>query len=113
MKTIMLCFGMLTFLLSCNNTADKPAAATTDATSDSTATSTVDLPYKASYSSTFSTGVSDADLKTVLVSYKDWADGNIVNVAKAYSDTLEWDRPTGDHYKLPNAEIMKMWTTYR
>ena len=37
----------------------------------------------------------------------------MANVAKSYADTLEWDRPSGEHYKLPNAGIMKMWTTYR
>ncbi len=110
MKTILLCFCFATFLLCCNSNEEKPAATTS--TADSTK-STIDLPYTASYSSDFSTDVSDADLKTVLVSYKDWADGNMSNVAKEYSDTLEWDRPSGEHYKLPNADIMKMWSTYR
>ena len=102
----------MTFLLSCNN--DKEAA-TPASTTDSAgaAGSTVDLPYKASYSSSFSTDVSDADLKTVLMSYKDWADGNMANITKEYADTLVWDRPNGEHYRLPNADIMKMWSTYR
>jgi hypothetical protein len=34
-------------------------------------------------------------------------------VAKEYADSLVWDRPNGEHYNLPNADIMKMWTTYR
>ena len=111
MKKILLCFCFATFLFSCNN--DKEKTASTTSTADSTAKSTADLPYKASYSSSFSTDVSDADLKMVMMSYKDWADGNMSNVAKAYSDTLEWDRPSGEHYKLPNAGIMKMWTSLR
>jgi hypothetical protein len=110
MKRIILCFTFGAFLWSCNGNKDKTA---TTETTDSGTKSTVDLPYKASYSSNFSTDVSDADLKTVLMSYKDWADGNMSNVAKEYSDTLTWERPSGEHYKLPNADIMKLWGTYR
>lgn len=112
MKKFLLCFFFGTFLLSCNNDKDKDKA-DTSGTMDNGAKSTVGLPYKPSYSSSWSTDVSDADLKTVLISYKDWADGNMSNVAKAYSDTLEWDRPSGEHYRLPKAGIMKMWTTFR
>ena len=112
MKKILVCFLCGTILLSCNNDKTKPSTTGT-ATADSTVKSTVDLPYTASYSSSFTTDVSDADLKMVLVSYKDWADGNMSNVAKAYADTLEWGRPSGEHYKLPNADIMKMWTAFR
>ncbi len=109
MKKILLCFFCGAIVLSCNNDKTEPAAASTD----STVKSTVDLPYTASYSSDFNTNVSDADLKTVLVSYKDWADGNMASVAKAYADTLTWQRSTGDNYRLPNAGIMKLWTDYR
>lgn len=110
MKKILFCFSIAFLLLSCNNGTTKTEATSNDSTSQKPA---VDLPYTASYSSSWSTDVSDADLKLVLMSYKDWADGNMSNVAKAYSDTLVWDRPNGEHYKLPNAAIMKMWTTYR
>ncbi len=110
MKKILLCLSIGTLLLSCNSNKEKTASTET---TDSGTKSAVDLPYTASFSSSWSTDVSDADLKTVLVSYKDWADGNMDNVAKAYSDTLEWSKATGEHYKLPNAEIMKMWKTYR
>jgi hypothetical protein len=110
MKKFFLFLSFAAFLWSCSGNKDKPA---TTETTDNGAKSTVDLPYKASFSSQWSTDVSDADLKMVLVSYKDWADGNMSNVAKAYGDTLVWDRTTGEHYQLPNADIMKMWGTYR
>ena len=112
MKKMLFCFLCGTILLSCGDNKSEPAATDANA-AESTAKSTVDLPYTASYSSDFTTDVSDADLKTVLVSYKDWADGNMANVAKGYTDTLAWRRSTGDNYTLPNADIMKMWTTYR
>ncbi len=112
MKKMLLCFLCGTILLSCGDNKTEPDA-TAENAADSTTKSTVDLPYTASYSSDFNTNVSDADLKTVLVSYKDWADGNMANVAKAYADTLTWQRSTGDNFTLPNAGIMKMWTDYR
>ena len=109
MNKILLCFSCTAILLSCNNGKTETAASTTDSTTKITA----DLPFTASYSSSFNTDVSDADLKTVLVSYKDWADGNVANVAKAYADTMTWNKPDGENYTLPNAGIVKMWTTYR
>ena len=109
---MLFCFFCGAILLSCGNNKTETASTATNST-DSTGKSTVDLPYTASYSSDFNTNVSDADLKTVLVSYKDWADGNMANVAKGYADTLTWQRSTGDNYTLPNAGIMKLWTDYR
>ena len=110
MKGTFLCLCFAMFLFSCNNSKTESASTSTDTTAKTTMT---DLPYTASYSTNFTDDVSDADLKMVLMSYKDWADGNMSNVAKEYGDTLNWDRPSGDHYKLPNADIMKMWSTYR
>src|SRR5712671_5773542 len=104
-----------TFLVACDSKKDKsaPTSTTTTATTDNTAKNTVDLPYTASFSSSFNTDVSDADLKLVLMSYKDWADGNMSNISKEYGDSLIWDRPSGEHVNLPNADIMKIWGTYR
>ena len=111
MKKILLCFCFATFLLSCNSDEEKTASTTS--TADSTTKSTVDLPYTASYSSSWSTDVSDADLKMVLMSYKDWADGNMNGLGSAMADTLTWDMSSGDHKKLSNADLRKLWTTSR
>lgn len=111
MKKILLFFFCGTILLSCNDS--KTDTATNAGTKDTTVKTADDLPYTASYSSSFNTDVSDADLKMVLTSYKDWADGNMANVTSAYADTLSWDRPDGSNFKLPNAGIMKIWTAYR
>ncbi len=117
MKKFLLCCSAAAFLLSCNNSESNDKSKTTASTDSTNATATntaaVDLPYTASYSSSFTDNVSDADLKTVLVSYKDWADGNMDKVAKAYGDTLEWVKTDGGHFRLPNAGIIKMWTTFR
>ena len=111
MKTMLLCFCFATFLLSCNSGEQKTAATTS--TTDSTTKSTVDLPYTASYSSSWSTDVSDADLKMVLMSYKDWTDNNMSGLGNAMADTVEWEMSSGDDKKLSKADLMKMFSTYR
>jgi ketosteroid isomerase-like protein len=106
MKKFLSCFLCGTILLACNNDKDKPA--TTEA-----AKPAVDLPYTATYSSSWSQDVSDADLKTVLMTYKDWSDGNISGLSGAMGDTVVVDMNNGDHLTKSNADLMKMWSTYR
>jgi hypothetical protein len=102
------------FLASCNGDKDKTTAADAGKPAATAVdTPAVDLPYKADFSSSFSTDVSDADLKMVLTSYKDWADANYDGMSKALGDTLSWDMTTGAHFNLPNSGIIKLWKTYR
>jgi len=109
MKKILFYFAVCLFIIACKDDKAKPDA-TVAANSDKPA---VDLPYTASYSSSWNQDVSDADLKTVLMSYKDWADGNFANLAKGMGDTVVVDMSSGDHLVKSNADLMKMWTTYR
>jgi hypothetical protein len=114
MKKFFLCFCAGAFLLSCNN--DKDKTTTTDADKTVAADTTkpaVDLPYTATYSSSWSNDVSDADLKMVLTTYKDWADGNIAGLSRVVGDSISWDMTTGKHMRISNADLTKMWTTYR
>jgi ketosteroid isomerase-like protein len=99
------------FLLSCANDKEKAADATETGTVAEK--STVELPYKATYSSSFTTDVSDADLKMVLNSYKDWSAGNMEGLANSLADSVEFDASDGSSHHLPKAELMKLWTTYR
>ena len=110
MKKTLLCVGIVTFLLSCNNDKDKAA---TTGTMDSTAKTMTDLPYKASYSSSWSQDVSDADLKTVLMTYKDWSDGNISGLTSRMADSIAVDMYTGDHMWSSRADLAKFWTNFR
>lgn len=112
MKKIILCFSCVTLLLSCNNDKDKEKTAekTSTATTEKPA---MDLPYTASYSSSWSQDISDADLKTVLMSYKNWADGNIKALSGDMGDTVVVDMNNGDHLTKTNADLMKMWSTLR
>ena len=108
MKKILFSFVCATILLSCNNDKDKPATA-----AKSDAKPAVDLPYTPSYSSTWTTDVSDADLKTVLMTYKDWSDGNISGLSGAMGDTVVVEMSSGDRLTKSNADLMKIWSTYR
>lgn len=110
MRKIFLCFCSAGFLLSCNNEKETPAAGETTAVTEK---STVELPYTASYTSNWSTDVSDADLKTVLMTYKDWGDGNMSGLESALADSVSVDMSTGDHFNLSKAGLVKMWSTYR
>lgn len=110
MKRILLLFGIMGFIVSCKDTTK--VAATSSGT-DTMGKAPADLPYKASYSSNFTSDVSDADLKMVLNSYKDWADGNISNLGKAIGDSVSVDFNNGDHFKGTNADLMKIWSKTR
>lgn len=107
-KFFTCCLGV--FLLSCDNEKKEPATTETKSAVEQPA---VDMPYKASYSSTFTTDISDADLKMVLMSYKDWADGNMTNLSQAMGDSIWVDFNDGSHFNGTNAELMKRWSTYR
>jgi hypothetical protein len=110
MKKLLLYLSFGAFLLSCNNDKDKTAATVT---TDSTVKSTVELPYTASYSSSWSTDVPDADLKMVLMTYKDWADNNMSGLGAGFADTVAVDFSSGANVRLPKADIMKLFTTFR
>jgi ketosteroid isomerase-like protein len=109
MKKIVFSFAVGAFLLSCNNSGEKTASTTTD----SSTASSVDLPYSASYSSNFTQDVSDADLKLVMQSYKDWESGNMSALGSVMGDSVEVDFNNGDHFKGTNANLMKIWSTFR
>jgi hypothetical protein len=72
-----------------------------------------DLPYTASYSSNFTDEVSDADLKMVLMTYKDWADGNISNLANSMGDSVYVQFNNGDKFNGTKADLMKIWNKTR
>ena len=110
MKRTFLCLCFALFLFSCNNSKTGSAPTSTDTTAKTTMT---DLPYTASYSTTFTDNVSDDDLKMVLMTYKDWSDGNISNLANSMSDSVQVDFNTGDRFNGTKADLMKIWTKYR
>ena len=113
MRKVLFILGVTSFLLSCNNDKTATAPADTASKDSSATTTTTDLPYTPSYSSSWSNDVSDADLKMVLTTYKDWADNNMTGLASSLADTVEVDFSSGEHFKNSKTELMKRWTTYR
>lgn len=112
MKKMILIFACGAFLAACDSKKDKDKPAETKDEKTTTATA-VDLPYTASYSSSWSTDVSDADLKMVLQTYKDWENGNLEGLGKSMGDTVTVEMSNGDHLTKSNTDLMKMWGTYR
>jgi len=110
MKKFFLCSCFVGFLFSCNNSKTESATANADSTAKKPMT---DLPYTPSYSSNFTQDVSDADLKTVLMSYKHWADGNMTDLANTISDSVTVDFNNGDHFNGTKADLMKIWSKLR
>jgi hypothetical protein len=116
MKRLFAFCGFAVLLSACNNdTKVKASTATTpDSTGSATATTAPqDLPYTASYSSQWNNNVSDADLKKVLMTYKDWEANNMNGLGSAMADSVDINMSNGDHFKKSNAGLMKMWSTYR
>jgi len=112
MKKIFLCIALTAFFISCNDEkAKEESAGSGTATTDTKPAA--DMPYNASYSSNFTHDVSDADLKMVLVTYKDWADGNMANLSKAMGDSVAVEFNDGSHFSGTNAELMKKWGNLR
>jgi ketosteroid isomerase-like protein len=112
MKKIFLCSCIAVLLLSCNNEKEKTTTPESAAATE-TEKASVDLPFKASYSSNFTTDVSDADLKMVLTSYKDWAEGNLAGLEAVLGDSVYYDAYDGSSHSLTKADLVKMWKTYR
>jgi hypothetical protein len=111
MKKFLLCFCFAAFLCSCNSADKEKTAYTTK--EDNATKATTDLPYKANYSSSFNTDVSDADLKMVLTTYKDWSDANLGALSKSMGDSVTVEMSSGEVFKGTNADLMKKWSTYR
>src|SRR6476660_10462642 len=108
---LCLCFAMLLF--SCYNSKTETASSSADTTAATAKTTMTDLPYTASYSTNFTDDVSDADLKMVLMTYKDWADGNISNLANSMGDSVFVEFNNGDKFNGKKADLMKIWSKTR
>ena len=107
MKKFLLACCCAAIFTACNNES-KEAAKT-----DTNAAMPADLPYTATYKTNWTDKVSDADLKMVLDSYKDWETGNLEALSKLMADTTEVDMSDGAHGKMTNADLMKKWSVYR
>ena len=110
MKHVFLVASIIGLMLACNNETETPTDA---ATAPAATTTPTDLPYTATYSSSWDTNVSDADLKTVLMSYKHWADGNIDALMNTMGDSTWVDMSDGVSANYSNADLRKRWASSR
>lgn len=110
MKKILISFVLLA-CLSCNNEKKETPAAETPAVTN--ADTPDGLPFTASYSSNWGHDVSDADLKTVLQTYKDWSAGNMKELGAAMADTVDVDMTSGASFHVTRDSLVKMWGNYR
>lgn len=100
-----------TVLVSCNEKkAEVKSASSTEANPSA---APADLPYQAAYTSNWSDAVSDADVKMVLNTYKDWADNNMAGLESALADTVAVNMANGDEVRKTRAEILNMWKSHR
>jgi ketosteroid isomerase-like protein len=111
MKKILIGLSAIVFIAACNN--EKTESTEGEKKMEAATSTPADLPYKATYSSNFNQDVSDADLKTVLMSYKHWETGDMASLSRDMGDSVEVDFNDGDRFHGTNAELMKRWSTYR
>jgi hypothetical protein len=104
MKQMLLIAVLTIFLFACKNNKQQASGVQK---------SSVTLPYTATYSSSFTNEVSDVDLQTVLQTYKDWAEGNVTNLASAFADTIDFDSWDGESMRLSRYELSRKWVKYR
>jgi hypothetical protein len=111
MRKILLIPGFFVVLLSCNSEGTKTASDTM--ATDSPTKANLNLPFEPLYSGSFTDDVSDADLAMVIGTYKDWQDGNSSGLEAILADSVDYDASNGFSKKLPKADLIGMWKTYR
>jgi hypothetical protein len=99
-------FASLVFV-ACNTGAPKVAGA------DTTATSNIAFPYTPNYNSNWSYDVSDADLLTVLNSYKDWENGDLTALRSTLADSVSWTSNFGLQFDGTADSLIKFWQPHR
>ena len=91
--------------IACNNKEE----AKTDGTKEGSAK----LPYEAQYSTDFNNNVSDADLLTVLNSYKYWETGDMKGLRSTMGDSITVQGADGFRFKGATDSLLKIWTAFR
>jgi len=113
MKRILF-FALIIFIyIACNSGPAKTTEAATDTTKAAEpAAAAVTMPYTPMYV-TLTDDVSDADLLTVLNSYKYWETGDMSAVRSTLSDTVNFHSWTTLEFNGTADSLLKMWTVSR
>jgi hypothetical protein len=109
MKKVFFLFLLPLFFSACSNNSSNTTPAVAPA--DSTA-ATVTLPYTATYSSTFVPG-KQADVATVLNSYKAWETGDMAALRNTLGDSTTYFFAGGFMFNNSTDSFMRLATKYR
>lgn len=116
MKKFISLLALSAVLFSCTGTTEKksdesatPAVASTVKPNEPA----LEMPFTARYSSNFSQDVSEADVKTVLDSYKYWASGDVDALGTIMADTATIEMADGTSKVMSNADLKKFWKAGR
>jgi len=103
MKQILFLACCAALLAACNS---EPAQVKDEKKAEA---SNVQLPFTAAYSSQWNDMVSDADLLTVLNSYKYWQDNDMKGLESVLADTISFESYAGFKHNGPKAKLLEMW----
>jgi hypothetical protein len=109
MKQILLSLFTISVLLTACD-SKKTETATAVSSGD---TSKMTFPYTASYTTEFTNEVSDADLLTVLNSYKYWETGDMAALRATMGDSMEVNGSDGFIFKGKTDSLMNVWKLHR
>ena len=94
-------------MVACENKDNK------DTKTTASSTSSVALPYQATYGTEFTNDVSDADLLTVLNSYKYWETGDLKAMRSILADSVELLLSSGWKFNGTADSLMKVTAPFR
>ncbi|MBL0232054.1 MAG: hypothetical protein IPQ08_00150 [Chitinophagaceae bacterium] len=105
MKSLLIAVLVTATLFACTEKKEKSSGSEKKYTKDNT--------YEATFAGDFTQDVSDSDVHAVMMSYKEWENANMNNVASYFADSIMWQRANGEKNLWAKADLVKYWTTYR
>jgi hypothetical protein len=113
MKMLLFFVFIVIIYIACNSGPAPASDATIDtAKAAAPAAAAVTLPYTADYV-TLTDDVSDANLLTVLNSYKNWETGDMPGVRSTLGDSVYFHSWNGLEVNATGDSIVKYWKVYR
>ena len=114
MKRIIFILSITLFFIACNSASTPPAEAAADTTkvAEVPAAPAVTMPYTPVYA-TLTDDVSDADLLTVLNSYKYWENGDMASVRSTLGDSVAFHSWNGWEFNGTGDSLLTYWKLSR
>jgi hypothetical protein len=113
MKRILFFAFIIIIYIACNSGPTPAADATTDTSKAAApAAAAITMPYTPMYV-TLTDDVSDADLLTVLNSYKYWENGDMPAIRSTLSDSVNFHSWSGLEFNGTGDSLLKMWKLSR